>query len=308
MEENQISLSSLFMAYVRGYHAMHDCPKIFDDYLGYHLMTNETRAIIEQKFRPTIQFIESIDPASAASCDDPVKSLAWGMQNIPSTSPSLSRSRYTEDSLEEAVRQGVRQYVILGAGMDTFAFRRSEMLAKLEVFEVDHPATQEYKRQRITELGWKEPEQLHYISIDFTQETLKTALMRSSYDPKTLSFFSWLGVTYFLPVEAVFATLREFCNNSLAGSMLIFDYMTTDIFIPGRVDKCMQLSMDKVRQVGEPLISGFNPSTLAKDLAPLGLRVYENLSPTDIEERYFQGRTDNYHANQYVHFACVVVE
>lgn len=308
MKENQVSLSSLFMAYVRGYHATHDFPKIFDDYLCYHLLTDEDRTIIEQQFTPTVQFIESIDPTNAASCHNPETALAWSMQAIPSTSPTLSRSRYSEDNLKEAVRQGVRQYVILGAGMDTFAFRCPEMLEKLQVFEVDHPATQEFKCLRIAELGWKQPAQLHFVPVDFTQENLTTALTRSSYDPKTLSFFSWLGVTYFLPREAVFATLRAFCDIAPAGSMLIFDYMDTDTFVPGKVDKLMHLAMEKVRQVGEPLITGFDPSTLAADLSRLGLRLHENLSPTDIEKRYFQGRTDNYHACKHVHFAWVVVE
>ena len=108
----------------------------------------------------------------------------------------LSRARYTEDTLEKAIRQGVKQYIILGAGMDTFAFRRPDLMERLEVFEIDHPATQEFKLHRLAELGWKHPAKLHFIPIDFTKESLVTALTRSSsYDPKVKSLFSWLGVT-----------------------------------------------------------------------------------------------------------------
>jgi len=308
MKGNQVSTTALLMAYVRGYHALHDAPKIVDDYLSYHLLTDEARAIVERQFTPTVQFIESIDPASAALCHDQMTAFAWSMRGMPNTSSTLSRLRYTEDNLEKAVRQGVRQYVILGAGMDTYAFRCKEMLDKFHVFEVDHPATQDFKRRRIAELGWKQPAQLHFVPVDFTQENLVTALMRSMYDPQTLSFFSWLGVTYFLPRKAVFTTLRAFADIAPVGSMVVFDYMDEDTFVPGKVSKCMQIVMEKLRQVGEPLITGFDPSTLAADLARLGLHLHENLNPTDIEERYYQGRTDGYHASEHVHYACAVVE
>lgn len=112
------------------------------------------------------------------------------MQRWTGLSLVVSRARYAIDCLEEAVRQGVKQYVILGAGMDTFAFRRPEMLEQLQVFEVDHPAKQDSKRHRLAELGWKQPAQLHFVPVDFTQENLATALTRTSYDPQKLSFFT----------------------------------------------------------------------------------------------------------------------
>jgi methyltransferase (TIGR00027 family) len=87
---------------------------------------------------------------------------------LPGTSTIVSRARYTEDTLVEAIRHGVKQYVILGAGMDAFAFRRSDLMEQLRVFEVDHPTTQEYKLRRFAELGWKYTENLHFIPIDFT--------------------------------------------------------------------------------------------------------------------------------------------
>ncbi|MHB8918499.1 MAG: class I SAM-dependent methyltransferase [Desulfocucumaceae bacterium] len=230
------------------------------------------------------------------------------MRLIPSASHTLSRSRYTEDALEESVREGVQQFVILGAGMDTFAFRRPEMLGQLRVFEVDHPATQAFKRSRITELGWEHPAQLHFVPVDFTHESIAAALTRSSYDPQALSFFSWLGVTYYLPREAAFATLRALADIAPAGSTVIFDYMDTDAFVPGRAAKRIQMSIEKCQEWGEPLITGFDPSTLATDLTHLGLRLNEDLSPSDIQGRYFQGRTDGYYACEHVHFAWAVVE
>ncbi len=100
---------------------------------------------------------------------------------------AISGARYLEDLLEKAVVHGVKQYVILGAGMDTFVFRRPEIVERLKVFGIDHPATQDFKRRRITELGWAKPGQLHFIPVDFTQEGLAKRLTSASYDPEAMS-------------------------------------------------------------------------------------------------------------------------
>ena len=97
----------------------------------------------------------------------------------------------------------MRQYVILGAGMDTFAFRRRDMLERLDVFEIDHPATQAFKRNRIAGLGWEIPAQLHLVSLDFTKEKLDDILKCPPYDLCAITFFSWLGVTYYLSRDSV---------------------------------------------------------------------------------------------------------
>jgi methyltransferase (TIGR00027 family) len=106
----------MMIAYMRAYHTMNDTDKIFDDFLAYDLIPEEKRILIEQHL----------------NCDNLMQTT-----NIP-----LSRARYTEDTLEKAIKQGVKQYIILGAGMDTFAFRRPDLMERLEVFEIDHPATQ----------------------------------------------------------------------------------------------------------------------------------------------------------------------
>jgi methyltransferase (TIGR00027 family) len=193
--------------------------------------------------------------------------------------------------------------------MDTFAFRQPEMMEKLEVFEVDHPATQEFKLHRLAELEWERPARLHFISIDFTKESLVTALISaSSYDSKTKTFFSWLGVTYFLTRDEVFTTLRSIAEVAPAGSIIVFDYLNIDAFIPEKMSLKMQESLEFLRNIGEPMITGFNPSTLDEDLSSLGFSLQENLSPANIEERYFQGRTDGYHAQEHGYFACAVVK
>lgn len=303
MDEKQVSGTALMSAYIRGYHAMHDAPLIFDDFLAHRLLTEQERTILEQHLS---KYIQAIDPAKAASCPDHTTALAWSMQFMAGN--FLSRARYAEDSLEEAIKSGIQQYVILGAGMDTFAYRYPEMLEHLQVFEVDHPSTQAFKRNRIADLGWKESAKLQFVPIDFTKESLAIALTRSSYNPQAPSFFSWLGVTHYLPHEAVFATLRSIVDIAPVGSIVVFDYYDTDAFVPEKAAKRVQVILKSTRQIGEPVNSGFDPTTIASNLSGLGLRLVENLDPSDIQRRYFQGRTDGYYASEHVHYARAVVE
>jgi methyltransferase (TIGR00027 family) len=312
MKENQASFTAMSVAYMRAYHSMHDTPKIFDDFLAYDLIPVEKRALIEQHLiEQNITCGQQLNDSdySVSHSDQTINSESLMQETHRYAGIFSSRARYAEDALEKAVKQGVKQYVILGAGMDTFAFREPEMMEKLEVFEVDHPATQEFKLHRLAELEWEHPAKLHFISIDFTKESLVTALTSSSsYDPKVKTFFNWLGVTYFLTRDEVFTTLRSITEIAPAGSIVVLDYLDIDAFIPEKSSPQIQKSLEYLRKIGEPMITGFNPSTLAEELASLGFSLQENLSPADIEERYFKGRTDGYHAYEYAHFACAVVE
>jgi methyltransferase (TIGR00027 family) len=141
--------------------------------------------------------------------------------------------------------------------MDTFAFRRPELMERLEVFEVDHPATQEFKLQRLAELGWEHPANLHFIPIDFTKEKLETALTRSiSYDPKVKSFFSWFGVTPYLTLEEVSTVLRSIANISPAGSTVVFDYTDTEASIPEDKSQQIHEMLKLLEKVGELIKTG----------------------------------------------------
>lgn len=287
MKEKDASFTAMMTAYMRAYHAMHDTPKIFDDFLAYYLIPEEKRELI------------------ASSVSDQTNTF----KPLIHTPNALSRARYTEDALEKAIKQGIKQYVILGAGLDTFAFRRPDLMEKLEVFEVDHPATQGFKLRRISELGWNHPAKLHFVPIDFTKEKLITALTQSKYyNPDEKSFFSWLGVTYYLTQDEVFATLRSIKDIAPEGSLVIFDYTHSDAFIPEKSSPQMQEKLERFRDLGEPMITGFNPSTLAEDIAHLGFRLHTTLRLVDIKERYFKARTDGYHAQEYEYIACATLE
>ncbi len=331
MKVNKASFSALIIAHCRAYHAAHDDPKIFDDFLAGRLLTEEERIyfngslyrsikvikyLSSQKAVPSIikffiprrvkHAFKIIEPEELNKISGTTSGVDCYMRATGGLALSVSRSRYTEDSLVEAVGEGVKQYVILGAGMDTFAFRHPELMEMLQVFEVDRPVTQDFKRQRLTELGWEIPRQLYFVPVDFTRQRLDKELKNSPYDPKALSFFNWLGVTYYLPRETVLDTLRTVAGIAPKGSTIIFDYLDTDVYDPAKVAPRGQWLLFSL--VGAKGKCAFDPSTLSRDLTALGLRLKENLSPSDIEKLYFQGHADNYHAQEHVHFACAVVK
>lgn len=282
MIENQVSLTAFMTALIRAYHAQHGDPKVFDDFLAYNLIPQDKRELIEQ-----------ILPKEA----------------LLQATNAISRARYTEDLLQQAVCEGVKQYVILGAGMDTFAFRRPELVEQLQVIEVDHPDTQDFKRRRIAELGWVQPEQLHFIPIDFVKENLAKTLIRSAtFNPMIKSFFSLLGVTMYLSTEEVFSVLRSVHDAAPVGSIVVFDYYDVQEFITEKASVNLKMKEEMMQKLGEPMKTGFEPSKLDIVISELGFRLYENLSPTGIEERYFRFGKNRYHAHQNVYFACAVIE
>ena len=304
MQTGEYSKTAMGTAFMRAYHAAHDRPPIFDDFLAQRLLTAEERLASEERHLRALQVFH---PAQAAAYPDRDEALAYWMENAGAPAIVLARARYAEELLEQAVRQGVRQYVILGAGMDTFAWRRPDLLARLKVFEIDHPATQAHKQQRLREAGLEVPAGLNFLPVDFGQDNLAAALKRPPYDPQVPTFFSWLGVTYYLPLDAIFNTWRAVAGAAPPGSGIVFDYLDTDAFVPGRVSRRVEIMIEIVSRVGEPMITGFDPGTLAADLARLGLRLEENLNPAAIQDRFFQGRPDGYHACEHAHFAWALV-
>ena len=305
MQTDQVSKTAMGTAFMRAYHAACDHPKIFDDFLAHRLITEEEHRAAEERHLRAFQLF---DPARAESCPDRASALACWMQSSAPPPIVLGRARYAEDHLEAAVRrQQVQQYVILGAGLDTFAWRRPNSLARLKVFEVDHPATQAYKRRRLREMGLEEPDRLHFLSVDFSRDNLAGALRRSAYDPQAPSFFSWLGVSYYLSRADLFATLGAIAEIAPAGSAIIFDYLEAEAFVPGKAAGRVQFMMEILQRVGEPMITGLDPATLATDLASQGLRLHEDLGPDDIQRRFFAGRPDGYHACEQTHFVAAVV-
>ena len=195
-----------------------------------------------------------------------------------------ARSRFAEDSLAAAVAGGVRQYVVLGAGLDTFAHRNPFEAEGLKVFEVDHPLTQAWKREQLARAGLSSGS-LVFASVDFERQTLSDGLAAAGFDFGQPVFFSWLGVIVYLTREAVFETL-SFVAARPPGSQIVFDYGEPVSAYPPAERPFHQARLDRMAALGEPWITRFEPEPLARDLRALGFTLIEDLGPAKIGPRF----------------------
>ncbi len=211
-----------------------------------------------------------------------------------------ARSRYAEDQLHAAVNQGIGQYVILGAGLDTFAYRNPYPQGVLHVFEVDHPSTQSWKRNRLDEAGIPTPGTLTFSPVDFESETLEDGLRRAGLDRNKGTFFSWLGVTMYLTGGAIAATLG-FIASMPAGSGVVFDYMISPSLLNPTARKVFDSLAHRVALAGEPIATTFDPSALKATLLTIGFRQIEDMDPEEMDARYFRGRQDMLRVGRLAH-------
>ncbi|MEU0812507.1 class I SAM-dependent methyltransferase [Streptomyces sp. NPDC005970] len=196
-----------------------------------------------------------------------------------------ARSRFAEDRLAAAVRRGVRQLVVLGAGLDTFAYRNPHEVAGLRVFEVDHPATQAWKRERLADAGIPLPPSLTFAPVDFERESLAEGLTAAGFDPARPAFFSWLGVVPYLTRDAVFATLGLIAGLP-GGTEAVFDYSEPPSAMTPRGRVSHRARAARVAAVGEPFLSYFAPERLAADLRAAGFDAVEDLDAVRLVSHY----------------------
>jgi methyltransferase (TIGR00027 family) len=200
----------------------------------------------------------------------------------------VARSRYAEDNLALAVAQGITQYVLLGAGLDTFAHRNP--FPNLRVFEVDHPATQRWKRELLETGDLPAPANLTYVPVDFERQSLPEQLHSAGFDPKARTLFAWLGVVPYLTLEAFRSTIH-FIAAQHPGSGVVFDYSQPRSALPFRERLAHDSLASRVKLAGEPFQLFFTPSQIASELT--AFRTIEDLGSAEINARYFTGRTNN---------------
>lgn len=198
------------------------------------------------------------------------------------------RSRYAEDRLEAAVRHGVRQYVVLGAGFDTFAYRQPVWAHALRVFEVDHPDSQAWKRGRLRRAGIRVPANVTYAPIDFERETLGDALAAAGLDARAPVFCSWLGVTVYLTPGAIAATLRAVASYP-RGSELVLTFAGPAA--PGRPAAASMLET-AAAALGEPWRTRLTPEEMLRMLTDAGFSRAKVVDPAALAAEYFAGRRD----------------
>jgi methyltransferase (TIGR00027 family) len=200
----------------------------------------------------------------------------------------VARSRYAEDNLARAVSQGVTQYVLLGAGLDTFAHRNP--YPHLRVFEVDHPATQQWKRGLLESSGLSSPANLTYVSVDFECESLPERLYSAGFNSRNPTLFAWLGVVPYLTREAFRSTINLIAAQP-HGSGVVLDYSQPRSVLPFLEKLAHDSLAARVQLAGEPFQLFFTPAEIAVELT--AFRNREDLGSSEINVRYFTGRTDN---------------
>jgi len=211
------------------------------------------------------------------------------------------RNRYAEDELVRAIEHGTAQYIMLGAGLDSFAYRRPDLLRTLDVYEVDHPASQAWKRERVKELSIQIPVRLHYVPIDFERETLTAGLAAGGINFKAATFFSWLGVTQYLSPAAVLGTLREIAELAAPGSEIVFQFIVPAETLAGEESALVKALAAGAAAVGEPWLSFFAPEEMEAHLRPMGFGKVRRFGPQQAIERYLLGRPDGLRLPAYFH-------
>lgn len=204
------------------------------------------------------------------------------------------RSRVAEDALGDAVSRGVAQYVVLGAGLDTFAYRNP--FANLRVFEVDHPATQAWKRTQLADARVAVPASVTFAPVNFERETLADGLAAAGFDRRAPAFFSWLGVTMYLTEAAVMSTFRYMASTPPGGGICIDYGVPRDtLSLAGRI--AHDVMANRVAAAGEPFQTFFDPADLVARLEQLGFVSIRDWTAEDLNARYFADRADGLHVS-----------
>jgi methyltransferase (TIGR00027 family) len=269
MQENRPSVTARGVAVIRAAHQLYDRPTVLDDPVALAILGPESGKRVRARRG---RLLTGLSRRLRAFL--------------------VARSRVAEDALAEAVTRDVRQYVILGAGLDTFAYRNPYPAAQLRVFEVDHPATQAWKRKLLAAAGIPLPEALTFVPVDFERQALPEALRAAGFEPGERTLFSWLGVTMYLSREVVFDTLRFVAHSLPYGSGIVFDYWAP----PRKVSLLRRLLyrhlMRRMARAGEPFKSFFVPDALAHEMRTFGYSHLEDLGAAELNARYFRDRTD----------------
>jgi methyltransferase (TIGR00027 family) len=283
IEERPASRTAIGVAVLRALHELYDdAPKILSDPIIPLLLDKE----VLQKAKANLEWYQ--DPLTTAL-----------------RSHVVLRSRYAEDSLHEAVVSGVHQYVILGAGFETFAYRQPAWADPLRIFEVDHPASQRAKMKRLRLAGVSLPPNLEFVSADFETTSLRDILSHSSIDFTAPAFFSCLGVLVYLAedsVKAIFQVTASFPKLS----EIVFTFSQGNL--ASRDERRSRPSLaESAAAVGEPWRSYHDPDVLRRELFEIGFSEVSFLSPQEAKDRYYRDRCDGLPPPRRISIARAVV-
>jgi methyltransferase (TIGR00027 family) len=282
VERNQASRTAERVAERRAVHQLLDHPIVFRDPLAFEVLQPEVASRIR-----------------AAPRDYDRSPIATPLRAFLAV-----RSRFAEDSLRTAIERGVSQYVIIGAGFDTFAYRNP--YPDIRVFEIDHPATQAEKKQRLAAARIELPANVSLIPADLSVRSLDEALASAAFESQKAAVFAWLGVIPYLELAAIETTFRYVASRP-AGTEIIFDYgiPRRSLNFIGRL--VFDRMANRVAAIGEPWKTFFTPEDLHRLLTDVGFSAVEDLGANEINARYFAGRSDRLRVGEAGRIARAVV-
>lgn len=278
------SQTALVSAFARAYHARENTPAVFVDPLAGRMLTQAEYAAIAENMQKGAGFF---CPDFSGSPQDTLRAV---VDTYLSPTP-VGRAAFIEDALKTAVRAGARQYVILGAGYDTFAWRRPDWAKDIAVFELDLPDTQEDKRARLARAGLQTDARTHLLPCDLSLPDPLGALRgHPSFDARAITLCALPGLVYYME-EAAFARLARALGALLPkGSALAFDY-PDDLFVSPLAGPRAQKQALLAKAAGEPMRAGYGYPQMERLLASAGFLIYEHLDPAAVTARFFASRS-----------------
>jgi methyltransferase (TIGR00027 family) len=281
----QKSMTALISAFSRWYHAEHNEVKIFVDTVAENILSYDEKQQIAANMSAGIGFF---NPSLTGT---PEEALRWIVDNQLSPS-TLGRSAWAEKALHTAVMAGARQYLIIAAGYDTFAYRQPVWASNLQIFEIDHPLMSVDKQKRVQGFLDNKPGNLTYIPVDLTTGSLSEALYSQGiFDKDKLSFYSLLGIAYYLTKENFTALLHDIVRIAPRGCTVVFDYPDEFAYTQQAGERAKKQAM-LASGAGESMLAGYSYMEMEQLLSDAGFLVYEHLSPGEITKQYFDEYND----------------
>jgi len=295
MLEGQASITAKICAFARAHHGKYMDNPIYEDEFAMELLGQKDYEDIKDHV---------IRILSNRCWSIPTRDTWDHFINELVTPIVVPRIKYTEEKLDEFYEEDKEliQYVICGAGLDSFMFKHKSRMANIEVFELDHKDTQAYKLSRIHEIGWELPVNAHLVSIDFEKDSIKEVLLNAGFDPKKKAFFVILGVTYYLSLETFTETLKAISDLAEGECQIVFDYPDKEIVKGGNMYQRMATLVDITEALGEKMMGGMSFKELARVFDGVGFHIAEHVTPQIIHENYFEHRKDDLKAFENVSF------
>ena len=299
MTDTKGSMTAKICSFARAYHSNYSKDKIFDDYLAYDIMGKDEYERIGALIHHNFDEVK-IDKNFHFKNESIQDVIAEYLVPIP-----LSRIRFAEEKLNEfAKKHGECQYVICGAGVDTFAFRNNN--PNIQIFEIDHPATQKYKQERINELEWNIPKNVHYVPVNFEKDDMKEILVKCGFDKNKKTFFSILGVTYYLTLPVFEETIKNISQLSTEQNIIVFDYPDETTLHPEKTVERVTILAEMTASLGEVMKHGYTLESIKTALHNHGFDIHAHMTPQKIQSAFFEGRNDNHSAFENVHFISAI--